>query len=98
MGERAARWTVFSSHGLVLLCLAATPGATLRRVSDALGITERQVARIVGDLREAGMVTVRREGRRNAYAVDRRARLRHPTLADVPLGRLLDAVAGADAE
>lgn len=92
MGERARGWSIFSSHGLVLLFVAARTNATLREVSDALGITERQVARVLKDLREAGMVTVQRCGRRNAYGVDPTARLRHPMLADLPIGCILEAV------
>jgi hypothetical protein len=38
------------------------------------------------------MVRVERRGRRNHYAVDPEARLRHPTLAHVPLGRIIAAV------
>jgi DNA-binding transcriptional ArsR family regulator len=92
MGDSGRQWAIFTSHGLVLLRLAAQHEATLRQVADTLGLTERHVARVVKDLRAAGLVAVRRQGRRNAYAVDRAARLPHPTLAEVPLGRLLDAV------
>ena len=86
-------WTVFSSHGLVLFYLAANPDATIRAASDALGVTERHVARIVKDLATAGMVAVERRGRRNTYALNPDARLRHPTPAHVPLSRIVAAVA-----
>ena len=56
-------------------------------------MTERHVARIVKDLATAGMVGVERRGRRNTYTVNPEARLRHPTLAHVPLKRIIDAVA-----
>ena len=86
------RWTIFSSHGHVLFYLAAKPDATLRATADALGLTERRVASIVRDLAEAGMVRGERRGRRNHYTVDPEARLRHPTLAHVTLGRIIAAV------
>ena len=86
-------WTIFSSHGHVLFYLAANPDATLRAAADALGLTERRVASIVRDLVEAGMVRGERQGRRNHYTVDPDARLRHPTLAHVTLGRIIAAVA-----
>ena len=88
-------WTVFSSHGLVLFYLAAHPDATQRAIAGALGITERQVGRVVRDLAAAGMVRARRRGRSNTYAVDPGARLRHPTLAHAPLGPLIAALASA---
>ncbi len=95
MAEQRHRWTVFSNHGMVLFYLAANPSATVRAISDALGITERQVARIVKDLAEAGMISVERRGARNAYTVDPEAHLRHPTLAHVPLRGIIAAVAPA---
>ncbi len=95
MPQAGRPWTIFSSHGLVLFYLAANPEATQRAVSDALGLTERQVSRVVKDLEAAGMVLVRRQDRprRNTYAVDPEARLRHPTLAHVPLRAIIAAVA-----
>ncbi len=92
MAERRRLWTVFSNHEMVLFYVAANPSATLRAISDALGITERQVARIVKDLAEAGMISVERRGPRNAYTVNSEARLRHPTLAHVPLGPIISVL------
>ncbi len=40
-------WSLFSSHGLVLVHAAANPAVTQRELSDTLGLTERQVGRIV---------------------------------------------------
>ena len=39
------------------------------------------------------MVAVERRGRRNTYALNPDARLRHPTLKHVPLSRIVAAVA-----
>lgn len=85
-------WSVFSSHGLVLLYLAGHPESTLRVVSDALGFTERQIARIVKDLVAAGMVAVDRHGRRHTYVVRADAALRHPSVRHVTVGRVLAAM------
>ena len=93
VNELRPAWTIFSNHGMVLFYVAANPEATLRSISDALGITERHVARLVKDLEEAGMLRVERRGRHNAYAVDPQARLRHPPLSHVPLGRIVEAIA-----
>ena len=97
VNERRPDWTVFSNHGMVLFYVATNPDATLRQVSDALGITERQVSRIVGHLEAAGMIRVQREGRRNSYAFNPEACLRHPTLAHVPLGPIIAAIASVPA-
>lgn len=84
-------WSVFSSHGLVLLYLASHPDHTLRAISDALGFTERQIARLVKDLVASGMVQVSRRGRRHTYAIRPDTALRHPTVRHVTVGRLLAA-------
>ena len=91
----ARDWTIFSAHGLVLFCLAGSPDITIREASDALGLTERHVTRIIKDLEGAGMLIVTRgaHGRRNTYAVNPHVSLRHPTLAHIPLGRIIEAVA-----
>ncbi|NNL00312.1 MAG: winged helix-turn-helix domain-containing protein, partial [Xanthomonadales bacterium] len=53
-----SNWTLFSNHGHVLVCLARDPGARLRDVATAVGITERAVQKIVRDLQDGGMVSV----------------------------------------
>ncbi len=86
-------WTILSNHGKVLFHVATSPHATLREVSDTLGITERQVHRIIKDLSEGGLIEVHREGRRNSYVIHEEARLRHPMLSHVMVGRLLEVLA-----
>jgi hypothetical protein len=99
---RATRreWTIFSAHGLVLFCLAGTRDITIREASAALGLTERHVTRIIQELEGAGMLIVTRgaHGRRNTYAVNPHASLRHPTLAHIPLGRIIEAVTTVPAD
>ena len=87
-------WSLFTSHGVVLLHLVAAPDSTLRNLSDVTGLTERHVARVVKDLAEAGVVEVLRHGRRNSYTVNGDARFRHPLLSGVPLRRLIEAISG----
>jgi DNA-binding MarR family transcriptional regulator len=87
-------WNLMASHGVVLFYLAANPDATMRQMSESLGITERQVARIVKDLDEAGMIEVDRIGRRNTYRVNGEARFRHPTLSHVRLGEFMQVLSG----
>lgn len=87
-------WTFFSNHAHVLFCLAADPAMLLRDVAAQVGITERAVQRIVADLEAAGVLTRVREGRRNHYAVDGSAPLRHPVEAHRRVGDLLRLVLG----
>ncbi len=83
---------VLSNHGMVLFHLAANPQLTQRELSDALGITERRVAQIVKDLATADMIRIERRGSRNYYEVNPDAPLRHPTLAHIPLRRIIAAL------
>lgn len=88
----AAGWTFLSNHTHVLVALSAQPGATLREVAAAVGITERAVQRIVAELEAAGALVREREGRRNHYRIQRRLRLRHPLEAHRSIGELIDLV------
>lgn len=85
-------WTFLSNHGHVLVCLAKDPDSRTRDVAEAVGITERAVQQIVSDLVEQGYLLKERIGRRNRYAVVRRAHFRHDLEADVTLGEFLDLV------
>ncbi|MEZ4452849.1 MAG: winged helix-turn-helix domain-containing protein [Nannocystaceae bacterium] len=96
MTESAARtaWTFLTNHGCVLLCLASDPDARLRDIAARVGITERAVQKILGDLELAGIVTRTREGRRNHYVVHVDEPLPHPLLAHRSVGALVHALQG----
>ena len=83
-------WTFLTNHARVLLCLADEPDLRLREAAERIGITERAVQRIVTDLEDAGVITRTREGRRNTYAVNPEAPLRHPSDAHITVGGLLE--------
>jgi DNA-binding transcriptional ArsR family regulator len=91
-GAEARPWTFLSNHGHVLVCLAQDPGVRLRDVALAVGITERAVQKILGDLAAAGVVARRREGRRNRYRLDTARPLRHPIEAHRTVAALLGMV------
>jgi DNA-binding IclR family transcriptional regulator len=74
----------------VLLCLQRNPRARLRDIAETVGITERAAQRIVTDLVTAGYVSREREGRRNHYTLNRKARMRHPSQREHEIGELLD--------
>ncbi len=63
------KWRLVSNHGLVLGYIAFHPDATLRQMSQDLGLTERAIHRIVSDLEDAGLIAKGKKGRRNAYSV-----------------------------
>lgn len=88
--EPARGWTFFTNHTHTLLCLYRNPRALLREVAVEVGITERNVQRIVADLEEAGVLERVREGRRNVYEIHEESKLRHPLESDVEIGRILE--------
>lgn len=89
-------WTFLSNHAHVLVCLDRDPQARLRDIAVDVGVTERTANTIVGDLVEAGVLTVTKVGRRNQYRIDRTARLRHPLEDANTVGDLLDGVSRTD--
>jgi DNA-binding transcriptional ArsR family regulator len=89
-----APWTFLTNHAHVLLCLAHDPTLRRRDLAERVGITERAVGNILGELEEAGVIAVRRDGRRNSYRVHGRVRLRHPVEAHRTVGDLIALVQG----
>jgi DNA-binding Lrp family transcriptional regulator len=85
-------WTFLTNHGHVLVCLARDPNTRLRDIAQQVGITERAVQRIVGELEEAGYVERTKVGRRNSYVLHAELPLRHPLERDQAVGSLLEAL------
>jgi MarR family len=67
--ESTPRWAFLTNHAQVLVCIADEPGVRLRDISERVGITERAAHRIVAELADAGYITRKRTGRRNAYLI-----------------------------
>ncbi|HET8724033.1 MAG TPA: winged helix-turn-helix domain-containing protein [Anaeromyxobacteraceae bacterium] len=88
----APGWTFLSNHGHVLVCLARDPDVRVREIATRVGISERAVLRILGELEEAGYVRRIREGRRTRYALQAGLPLRHPVEAHRSVGDLVAAV------
>jgi DNA-binding MarR family transcriptional regulator len=82
-------WTFLTNHAHVLWCIAENPDIRLREVAEKVGITERAVQRIVGELEESGYLTHDRVGRRNHYEVNSELNLRHPLEEHLAVGALL---------
>ena len=90
------RWRFVTNHAHVLECIAVDPNARLRDIADSVGITERTVAQIVGDLERAGYLTKARSGRRNQYEVHGELPLRHPRHRHRTVGDLIRFLEGHD--
>jgi MarR family protein len=92
-GERDGSWTLLTGHGHVLVEIARNPGARIRDISAAAGITERTVQAIVADLEAAGYLTRTRTGRRTRYTVNPDSPFRHPTQEGLRVGPFLAVLA-----
>jgi DNA-binding transcriptional ArsR family regulator len=88
-----SEWYVVSSHGSLLFFIAARPGCTTEDIVSSLHLTPRTVWGLIGDLRRAGMLTVRRQGRRHYYSVNMSGPFRHPTLSGIKLGTVVGKIA-----
>lgn len=91
--KSAAQWTFLSNHAHVLVCIARDPNMRVRDIAFGVGITERAVQRILGELEEAGVITRMRRGRRTHYELDPSSPLRHPIESSHSVGELLGIVA-----
>jgi DNA-binding transcriptional ArsR family regulator len=82
-------WTFLSNHAHILLLITRDPELTIREIAERVGITERAVQRILGDLEEAQYLERMRLGRRNFYKVNPNLPLRHPIEAHQEVGALI---------
>jgi Mn-dependent DtxR family transcriptional regulator len=82
-------WRFVTNHAHVLEAIATEPTIRVRDIAALVGITERTVAQIVGDLEQAGYLTKTRDGRRNRYEVHEELPLRHPQHRHRTVGELI---------
>jgi len=85
-------WYIFSSHGSVLFFIAAYPDCTIKEISEAMSLTRRTVWGLIGDLRRADMLRIRREGRQHHYTVNLDAPVKPPVLAGYSLRSVLSQI------
>jgi len=90
------KWTLFSNHGHVLVCLARNNEARLRDVAADVGITERAVQKIVRELQDARFITISKHGRCNRYRINSRKALRHDLESHCTVGKLLQLLVRTD--
>jgi DNA-binding Lrp family transcriptional regulator len=96
--ERGGSWTLLTGHGHVLVEIAKDPGARIRDIAAAAGITERTAQSIVADLEEAGYITRTRTGRRTRYTVNTDSVFRHPAQEGHRIGPFLHLLARTRSE
>jgi biotin operon repressor len=90
-----SEWYHCSSHGTVVMHIAANPHTTIKEIADALRVTERSVWGTIGTLRRSGQIRVVRIGRNHHYHVNMDAPFLHPTITGVTLGNLLRGLTSA---
>jgi DNA-binding transcriptional ArsR family regulator len=88
-----SEWSLLTNHARLLLLIDHEPGLRVRDMAEWLQLSERGTALILRDLREAGYVTSRREGRRVYYSVVPSKPLRSELLQHRTVGQLLDLIA-----
>jgi DNA-binding Lrp family transcriptional regulator len=98
MDSNTACWNFFTNHAHVLFYLKSHPNEPLRKVSLAVGITERAVQRIVAELEEGGYLVRTKVGRQNQYVIEGKGPLRHPLEAHRSVEDLLDWLEEGDPE
>lgn len=85
-------WTFFSNNAHVLVCLTQMSQPTTREIAIRVGITERAVQRILTRLVEAGVLKIKKSGRRNCYELDLQRQLRHPLESHKTIGEFLQLI------
>ena len=93
--SRRPQWTIFSNHAHVLVCNVRNPEERVREIARKVGITERAVQRIIGELEEAGVITRERLGRTNRYSLSLDRPLRHPLEANTTIAEVIRVIESA---
>jgi hypothetical protein len=69
--------------------IARDPGARLRDIAAALGITERRAHGIITDLAGAGYVITQKDGRRNRYQIQAHLPVPEPGTREPAVGEVV---------
>lgn len=89
-----AEWNFISNHGMILIYIAKHPKSTAREIASAVNVTEWTVHKIISELERNGFVKRKKEGRSNAYHVNKNAKLRHSIIDHVSVRDFLSLLAG----
>ena len=93
-------WSFLTNHARALVCIAHDPGARLRDIATAVGITERSAYAIVTDLAAAGYVVKDKDtdGRRNRYQIQDHLPLPETVGRERTIGEVLDVLVDSTCE
>ena len=89
-------WTFLTNYGHVLVALSKDPTARMRDLAEQVGITERAVQQIVGELVAHGYVVREKSGRRNRYSLADNTYMRHPLEGSVSIADFIATLGTAD--
>ena len=87
--NRERPWGLWSRQGSVLIYIALNPDSTVRDIAASMGLTQRAIWDGISDLRCAGMIETRKDGRRNRYRINLEGPFKHPTISGVTLRTVL---------
>ena len=83
-------WSLLSPQGHVLFYIALCPDSTTKDIARTIGRTERQIWRIIQNLKGGGMLRLRKNGRRHHFTINFDAPLLHPTIENLSLRSLME--------
>lgn len=90
----APSWTFLTNHTHILVVLARDRDATVQDLSARVGISERAVLRIIGELEDAGYLERERRGRRNTYRLRLDLPCRHALERHCTVAHLIEVILG----
>ncbi|MDC0535185.1 winged helix-turn-helix transcriptional regulator [Francisellaceae bacterium] len=86
------KWTFLTNHAHILFLIHKKQSITIRQMAIQIGITERAVLRIIGELANDNYLSVKKEGRRNTYTINLEKQLRHNLEHHCSIEKLLNAL------
>lgn len=81
MTQESANSTCFQPLHVLVCCIAGNSELEISDIAQLVGITERAVAVIIGDLEDGGYLKRVKQGRRNTYVLNKKAELFFPPSA-----------------
>ena len=79
---------LFCSHGAALFYIALHQDCTSQDLTAAFVVTKRTIWGLIGDLKDAGLINIRKEGRVNHYTIKEDAPFPDPVLSHATLGHV----------
>jgi predicted HTH transcriptional regulator len=86
------KWTFLTYHGRVLVYISKHPDATCREIAREVGVTEREIQKVIHDLVADGYAIRKKNGRSNTYTIHPELPMRHQLEQDHSVGDVLNAL------